>query len=387
MVTLGIEALVDRPASLAGDRVGLITNPSAVDPGLNPTLDLLDRQADVDLVKLFAPEHGIRGDVQAGVNIEDSVDEKTGLPVKSLYGNGRGLTPGMLEDVDAIVYDMQDIGCRFYTLIYTLANALHGVAAEDRRLVVLDRPNPIAPLAASGNRVDEHNASSVGDYGLPITHRMTVGELARFFNGEYDIDATLDVVPLEGWSRDTWYDETGLPWVNPSPNMPSLTTATLYPGTCFFEGTTLSEGRGTTKPFELVGAPWVDADRWAEALDGQDIDGVGFRPAYFTPMFSKHERKRIEGVQVHVLDRESIDPVTVGLTMLVSAFKLFPEADWLETNDGYFVDKLAAGDYLRKTVDGTAEDASPADIVADIRSMWQPELEAFDERREQYTLY
>ena len=388
MVRLGIESILESQDSLlSGDRLGLITNPSGVDSELRTTIDLLHDREAFDLRKLFGPEHGIRGSEQAGVEVEDSIDEKTGLPVKSLYGEERHLRPEMVTDLDAIVYDMQDIGCRFYTLIYTLAYALEGVAEAGKRMVVLDRPNPIAPLTPGGNRVPDSHSSFVGNYELPIIHGMTVGELARYFNGEFDIGADLEVVEMDGWERDVWYNETDLPWVYPSPNMPTLRTATIYPGTCFFEGTTLSEGRGTTKPFELVGAPWIDADEWADALAAEGLPGVGFRPAYFTPMFSKHEREDIEGVQVHVLDREAVDPVRVGLTMVISAFATYPDCDWVEYDEGYFVDKLAGGSYLRKTID-ELDAANGASEVADgIIGRWEDERNEFLDAREEYLLY
>ncbi|WP_049903308.1 exo-beta-N-acetylmuramidase NamZ family protein [Halococcus agarilyticus] len=388
MVRLGIENLMDREHStLTGERVGLITNPSGVDSNLTPTTDLLHAAEDVDLRQLFGPEHGIRGSKQAGVKVEDSIDEQTGLPVKSLYGDDRQLRPASVAELDTVVYDLQDIGSRFYTLIYTLAYALQGTAGTDTRIMVLDRPNPIAPLSVRGNRISSDVESFVGGYGLPIVHGLTVGELARYFNAEYEIGADLDVVELSGWSRGEWYDETGLPWIHPSPNMPTLTTATIYPGTCFFEGTTLSEGRGTTKPFELVGAPWIDAEEWSASLNELDLDGIGFRPAYFTPTFSKHERKDIEGVHVHILDRDAADPVAVGITMLASAFATYPECDWLTMDDDYFVDKLAGGEYLRKRIDAGGADVDPHELLGDVRDDWESDETAFTETRSQHLLY
>ena len=387
MVRLGIEALLDLHAdALAGQRLGLITNPSGVDSDLRPTIDLLYGHDEFDLRKLFGPEHGIRGSAQAGVKVDDSTDEKTGLPVQSLYGEDKRLRPEMVEGLDAVVYDIQDVGCRFYTIIYTLAYALEGAAEADTSIYVLDRPNPIAPLDPAGNRIPDTAASFVGNYRLPIVHGMTVGELARYFNGEFDIGADLEVVAMDGWQRDVWYNETDLPWVYPSPNMPTLRTATNYPGTCFFEGTTLSEGRGTTRPFELVGAPWINADEWAEILEGEDLPGVGFRPAYFTPMFSKHEREDIEGVQIHVLDREAVDPVMVGLTMLISAFAEYPDCDWVEYDGGYFVDKLAGGSYLRKTIDELDAANGASDVAAGIVDRWEDDRASFLDAREESLL-
>lgn len=388
MVRLGIETLIDEQTDLlAGERLGLITNPSGVTSDLTPTIDVLDGHDRIDLELLFAPEHGIRGNVQADVAVEEDVDGRTGLPVKSLYGERKARIHEDLSNVDVLVYDMQDVGCRFYTLVYTLAYALEGVARAEKRLVVLDRPNPIAPVAPVGNTVDSYGRAGLKGYDLPIVYRLTSGELARYLNTEFDIGAELDVVEMGGWDHSVWYDETSLPWVQPSPNMPTLTTATLYPGACLFEGTTLSEGRGTTKPFELIGAPWVDADSWADTLNAQGLDGVGFRPAYFTPMFSKHERRDIEGVQIHVLDREVIQPVKIGLTMLVSSFQLYSETSWLEFNGGYFVDQLAGGAYLRKTVDGVDPAVDPVDVATGVVESWSGDTDSYRDQYEAYTLY
>ncbi|WP_435156897.1 exo-beta-N-acetylmuramidase NamZ family protein [Haladaptatus sp. DFWS20] len=388
MVQLGVERLLDeRTDAVGNDRLGLITNPSGTDSDLNTTIDLLDERDAFDLRKLFGPEHGIRGDAQAGVKVDDSIDERTGLPVKSLYGEQRQLRSEMVADVDTLVYDMQDVGCRFYTIIYTLAYALEGAADAGKRMVVLDRPNPIAPLPVTGNRIDESVSSFVGAYELPIVHGLTVGELATYFNEEFNIGATLEVVEMRDWSRSSWFSDTDLPWVYPSPNMPTPGTATLYPGMCFFEGTNLSEGRGTTKPFELVGAPWVDADEWAAELSAQNLDGVAFRPAYFSPTFSKHERENVTGVQVHVLDRDAVNPVTVGLTVLASAFTTYDRCEWVEYDDGYFVDKLAGGSYLRETITTADAASEPRDIAADIAGHWEDDLAEFADVREEYLRY
>jgi beta-N-acetylhexosaminidase len=387
MVRLGIESVLDpRDSPLSGERLGLITNPSGVDSELRTTIDLLHGRAGFDLRKLFGPEHGIRGRAQAGVEIEDTIDEKTGLLVESLYGEETHLRPEMIDGLDAVVYDMQDVGCRYYTLVYTLAYALKGVAEAGKRIVVLDRPNPVAPLGVAGNRIPDAHASFVGGYRLPITHGMTVGELARYFNEAFDIGADLRVVELEGWTRETWYDATGLPWVPPSPNVPTLDTAAVYPGTCFFEGTNLSEGRGTTKPFELIGAPWIDAGSWADSLDGHGLSGVAFRPAYFTPTFSKHAQERVEGVQVHVRDRDAFEPVRVGLTMLLSAFGTYPDCDWVADGDDYFIDRLAGGPSLRKTVDEAADDDVLA-IANGITDRWDRDRESFLDARDPHLLY
>jgi len=388
MVELGIERLLSSHTDLvAGDRVGLITNPSGVDSELRSTIDLLADRDDVDLRRLFGPEHGIRGRAKAGEHVEDEVDEETGLPVSSLYGETRRPTAEMLSDVDVLVYDMQDVGVRYYTLVYTLAYAIEGAAAHDTRVVVLDRPNPIAPLEPAGNRVPDEHSSFVGNYRLPVVHGLTVGELARYFDGAFEMDADLDVVELAGWSHDQWYDETGLPWVPPSPNMPTLETATLYPGTCLFEGTTLSEGRGTARPFTLLGAPWIDAEAWARTLRGLDLPGVGFRPAYFTPQYQKHEGERVEGVQVHLRDRDAVRPLEVGLSLLASAFRDYPESEWRTFDGEHFVDRLAGGPSLRERIDAMDADESLGAFVERVRSSWRDDRSGFAAERTEYELY
>jgi beta-N-acetylhexosaminidase len=388
MVELGVERLLtSRIDRLTGDRIGLITNPSGVDSELRSTVDLLAENEHVDLCRLFGPEHGVRGRASAGEHVESGVDGPTGLPVSSLYGETRRPTGEMLADIDTLVYDMQDLGVRYYTLAYTLAHAIEGAAEHDTRVVVLDRPNPIAPLDIRGNRVPDEHASFVGNYRLPVCHGLTVGELARYFDGEFDIGAALEVVTLDGWTRDTWYDETGLSWVAPSPNMPTLETAILYPGTCLFEGTTLSEGRGTARPFKLVGAPWIDAGEWAETLNGLGLDGVRFRPAHFTPRYQKHEGEDVDGVEAHLRDRDAVDPLEVGLSMLVTAFRDYPETEWRTHEGDHFIDRLAGGPELRERLDALDDDANASDVVAEHRLSWGDDREAFASAREAYELY
>jgi beta-N-acetylhexosaminidase len=387
MVRTGLSVLQDNMTPLTDGTVGLITNPSGVAADLTTTIDILHDHPDVDLVRLFGPEHGIRGKAQAGEHVEDSTDDRTGLPVTSLYGETRRVDPEMVADIDTVVYDMQDVGCRFYTYLYTLAYALEGVGQTDTDFVVLDRPNPVAPLGVDGKRVPPDEGSFVGDYRLPITHGLTVGELARYFNGEFDMGATLSVVELDGWDRSMWYDDLDLPWVPPSPNIPTLDTATLYPGTCLFEGTTLSEGRGTTKPFELVGALWIDGGEWAKALNGLDLSGVRFRPTHFTPTFSKHEGEDVEGVQIHVTDRDALSPVAVGLKLLLSTFSRHPETEWRLVDGMHFVDRLAAGEWLRETVADVDSETDVDRLYEDIRKKWDSDLTEFASLRDTYGIY
>lgn len=387
MVELGVDRLLaDRADLIAGDRVGLLTNPSGVDSQLRPTVDRLYDHERIDLRRLFGPEHGIRGLANAGAAVDHGTDETTGLPVASLYGETRRPTAEMLADLDALVYDLQDVGTRYYTLVYTLAYSLEAAAKHDVRFVVLDRPNPIAPLGVSGNRVSDDHASFVGDYRLPVTHGLTVGELARYVEGEYAVGADLEVVRMASWSREDWYCDTGLPWVPPSPNMPTPETAILYPGTCLFEGTNLSEGRGTTRPFKVVGAPWIDSDEWARTLEALALPGVRFRPAAFRPAFSKHEGKAIEGVQVHLTDRDVVEPLFVGTAMLVSAFQASEETDWQRMDGVAHIDRLAGGPALQKAME-TAGDKDLLTVVERLRDDWQSASDEFVDIRTAYELY
>lgn len=293
----------------------------------------------------------------------------------------------MIDDIDAVLFDIQDVGARFYTYIYTLAYAMETIGKTDKRIVVLDRPNPIAPLSPTGSRIDEENATFIGDYRLPIIHGMTVGELARYFNGEFEMGADLEVVPMRGWRRNAWYDETGLPWVPPSPNMPTLDTATIYPGMVYFEATTLSEGRGTTKPFEFIGAPWIDAQEWANSLNELNLPAVRFRPVWFTPTFDDHEGNTAAGVQIHILNRDIVQPVRVGLTMLISAFLTYPQSDWISWGDTYAIDSRANGSELRKTIENADADINPVALADRIRNGWADDLREFRRVRRPYLLY
>lgn len=377
----GLEVFLEREyRKYKGAILGLITNPSGVDRRLRSTIDLIYGHPELDLKLLFGPEHGVRGNWQAGVKVADTLDENTGLLVKSLYGSSKHLSPEMINGLDVIIYDLQDVGARYYTIIYTLAYALEGVKEAGKKMIVLDRPNPISPLDVAGNVIKDDYNSFVGGYRLPIVHGMTVGELAYYFNREFEIGAELEVVKMEGWDHGQWYEETGLPWVYPSPNMPTVETAILYPGTCLFEGTNLSEGRGTSKHFEIIGAPWISAGQWAKELNSRGLPGVVFRPVYFSPTFSKYQGEQLEGVQVHIMNRKEIDPVRIGITMLASAFKNFPESAWIDYDGEYFIDKLAGDDYLREGI-------NQGYGYSEISKQWKEELTRFKKIREEYLLY
>jgi uncharacterized protein YbbC (DUF1343 family) len=292
---LDVIAAEGHPA-LRGARVGLLTNHTGVDRRLRSGIDLLRSRGDLQLAALFAPEHGIRGEAQAGAVIADAIDARTGLPVHSLYGDVQRPLPETLGGLDALVFDVQDVGVRYATYASTCLLCLEAAAEAGIAFVVLDRPNPLGG-EVEGNVLDPAFVSFVGAHPVPIRHGLTIGELARLVAAERGLPPPI-VVPLRGWRRDLWHDQTGLPWVSPSPNLPTLDSLTLYPGTCLIEGTNVSEGRGTTRPFELIGAPWLAAHSLADELAGRNLPGVAFRPVWFVPTFSKHVGATCSGVQI-----------------------------------------------------------------------------------------
>lgn len=374
----GIEVLLaDLPPWLRGKDIGLITNMTGVDRQLRSDIDLLAARHDLCLVKLFGPEHGVRGDAQAGMHVDSSRDASTGLPVFSLYGTTREPTPAMLAGLGALVFDIQDIGTRYYTYPYTLAGVLRAARRAGIPVVVLDRPDPIGGERVEGPVLDPEYASFVGMFPIPVRHGMTIGELALLFNEEFGIGADLHVVKMRGWQRG---DGDRLPWVPPSPNMPSPRTALVYPGIGLFEGTNLSEGRGTTTPFEVVGAPFVDGQALAARMNALGLPGVRFRPLHFTPTFSKYSGQSCGGVQIHVLDEEAFRPVRTGIALLQAIHALYPEKMEFLPGQPPFFDKLAGNGWLRKAI----EDGEP---LSDIEARWQPGLQRFMDVRKRYLLY
>lgn len=375
-------------ATLAGQKVGIITNPTGILTNLRTIVDEMHEAGTVDIVGVFGPEHGFRGTAQAGGSEGTHTDPRTGLTVYDAYGANAAKMEQLFRTagVETVVFDIQDAGARFYTYIWTMYTAMRAAVATGARFVVLDRPNPTGGTAR-GPMMTTAYTSGVGAKEIVQAHGMTVGELARFFDAEFlPADAggrlsELSVVEVRGWRRDMPYAATGLPWVMPSPNMPTPDTALVYPGTGMFEGTNLSEGRGTTRPFELVGAPYVDY-RWAERLAAREIPGVGFREAYFTPTFSKHLNKVCGGVQVHVTDPMTFDPLRVAVEMLVAAKAVYPEFAWRVDNDPrpYWIDKLSGSTRLREQV---TAGASADEVVG----AWSAELADFNRRRAQYLLY
>ena len=318
-VRTGLEELLARPGRIRGARVGLIANPTAVTPDLaHAALHLKDLKS-ATLVALFGPEHGVFASAQDLEEVGDLKDPRTGLPVFSLYGETRIPTASMLAGIDVLIFDVQDVGSRYYTFIYTMLHAMQACAAHGVRLLVLDRPNPIGGQRVQGNVLDPRFLSFVGMHPLAVRHGMTVGELAMMFADELDLSLELDVIPMKGYRRAMDFEDTGLPWVLPSPNMPTVDTAYVYPGGCLIEGTNLSEGRGTTRPFHLVGAPWLDPWRLASDLDQAELGGLAFRPCYFTPTFHKHAGILCGGVEVHVTERKKVDAFLAYLVMIEKA--------------------------------------------------------------------
>jgi len=387
-VELGLERLLqDRYVALRGARVGLICNQASVDHSYQHAADLLHSHPQIELRALFGPQHGIRGDVQDNmIETGHSLDRKTGLPVHSLYSETREPTDAMLQDVDVLVFDMQDVGCRIYTFVYTLANCMRAAHRLGKKVIVCDRPNPFNGASVAGNILEPEYASFVGQFPLPTRHGMTVGELARMFNEHFKIDCDLDVISMEGWKREFWHDETDAPWVLPSPNMPTLDSATVFPGTVHFEGTQVSEGRGTTRPFELIGAPYIDPDAYADRLNALKLDGVFFRSCVFQPTFQKHGGVSCGGVQIHVLDRNSFEPWLAGIAMTKLIHDMYPdEFRWKQPPYEYVYDKNPFD-----VISGTAkireafEQGTALDVIAEATK--QP-LEEFKKLREQFLLY
>ena len=381
---LGVEVLLGRRKGLVrGARVGLITNPAGVDQRLRSTVDLLYQNPDVSLSALYGPEHGVRGSAQAGAYLPSYVDERTGLPVHSLYGETRKPTPEMLADIDVLLFDLQDVGARPYTYLSTLALALQAASEQGLPFVVLDRPNPLGGAEVQGPVLEPGYASFVGLYPLPLRHGLTAGELALFFNGTSGFNAELTVAPMDGWERAMYYDATPLPWAPPSPNLPTLTAALVYPGTVLLEGANLSEGRGAAKPFELVGAPFINGDELAESLGRSSLPGVIFRAASFAPTFSKYNGELCHGVRLHVTDRQAYKPVETGLSVVKAVRDLYPEAfSFLPPGDGGppFFDRLVGNGWVREgLLEGVA--------VASLARRWGPGLRRFIKQREPYLLY
>jgi uncharacterized protein YbbC (DUF1343 family) len=376
----GFENLAaDAYAPLSGQKAGIVTNPTGITRTAEHIVDVMHRDPRVEVTAVFGPEHGFRGTAQAGGSEGRHDDPATGLPVYDTYlKSGRPLADVFTASgVDTVVFDIQDVGARFYTYIWTLYDCMEAAALAGKRFVVLDRPNPVTGRAAEGPVLHEEFASFVGRRPIAQAHGMTVAELAGLFNGEFlDTPVALETVRMSGWRRSAFHDASGLPWVPPSPNMPTPDTALVYSGTCLFEGTNLSEGRGTTRPFELLGAEGVDG-RWAAAVNGLGLPGVRFREAYFAPTFSKFQGKTVGGVQLHVTDRAAFDPVRTGIALLVTARRVWDGFAW---RPDHWIDRLTGSDRVRTMIDAGAD-------TDEVTGAWQEELAAFRRVRKGYLLY
>jgi uncharacterized protein YbbC (DUF1343 family) len=385
---LGLDLILESQLQLvSGSRVGLIVNPASVNSRFDHAADLFWNHPGIRLTAMFGPQHGIRAETQDNmIEWQSFKDARTALPAFSLYGEARKPSPDMLADVDVLVSDVQDVGTRVYTFIYTMALAMEAARDNGKRFIVLDRPNPINGLQIEGNILEPGFVSFVGMFPIPMRHGMTIGELALLFNQEFGIGCDLEVVKMEGWSRNMWHDQTGLPWVMPSPNMPTLDTAAVYPGCVFLEGTNVSEGRGTTRPFEILGAPFVDPYQLADELRGAGLPGVHFRPLYFQPTFHKFAGKTCGGIQLHVTDRTSFKPVITGIAAISAIRRLWPEHfAWKEPPYEYVFDKLpfdviAGTDKVRAHIEAGAS-------ASDIEAGWEDDVERFAELRRPYLLY
>ncbi|MEU1417617.1 DUF1343 domain-containing protein [Streptomyces sp. NPDC049097] len=376
----GFERLeADGYALLDGRRVGIVTNPTGVTRDVRHIVDVMHADPRVNLVAVFGPEHGFRGTAQAGGSEGRYDDPATGLPVYDTYlKSGKALADIFTASgVDTIVFDIQDAGARFYTYIWTLYDCMEAAQLAGKRFVVLDRPNPVTGRSAQGPVLHKEFATFVGRQPISQAHGMTVAELARLFNGEFlATPVALETVLMTGWKRSDFFDASGLPWVPPSPNMPTPDTALVYSGTCLFEGTNLSEGRGSTRPFELLGAEGIDG-RWAAEAERLDLPGAHFREAYFAPTFSKFQGKTVGGLQIHVHDRTAYDPVRTGVALLVTAKKVWSGFAWRPDN---WIDTLTGSTRVRTMIDAGA---TADEVVA----AWQDELAAFRRVRKGYLVY
>jgi uncharacterized protein YbbC (DUF1343 family) len=387
-VTLGIDRLLTVERSLvAGARVGLVCNPASVDASFQHTADRLRNDPDVTLATLFGPQHGFRSDLQDNmVETPHGRDCRRHVPIYSLYSETREPTSDMLRGLDLLIVDLQDVGTRVYTFVYTMANCMRAAARHGVRVVVCDRPNPIGGDQIEGGLLQDPWTSFVGQFPIPMRHGMTIGELARLFNEEFGIGAALDVVGLDGWRREAYLDDTGLPWVIPSPNLPTLDSAIVYPGAVLIEGTLLSEGRGTTRPFELIGAPWVDGERLADAMNARGLPGVHFRPAFFEPTFQKHAKRSCGGCQIHVLDRRAFAPLRTAVELIEEFHAANPDRfEWRNPPYEYEHDKepidiLYGTDRLRHAIDERGG-------VRALIDSWRVEEDDFARQRKPYLLY
>src|SRR4030042_1824688 len=376
------------PKKLRGSRIGLLVHPASVNKKLNHAVNLFIKSKKFKLKALFGPQHGIRGETQDNmIEWEGFLDTHTGLPVFSLYGYTRKPESAMLKDVDVMVIDIQDTGSRYYTFIWTMELCMQACMEMNKSIVMLDRPNPLGGHIAEGPVLEMAYASFVGQHPLPIRHGMTIGEIGNYLQNEFYPSLDFHVIPMQGWTRKMWFDETCMPWIMPSPNMPTLDTATVYPGMCLLEGTNLSEGRGTTRPFEIFGAPFIEPDLLVKHLEKSKLPGVMFRPLYFQPTFQKHAGKTCGGAQLHVTHRERFKPFKTGVAILKAVHDLYPEYfSWKQPPYEYETEKMPI-DILAGTgkLRGDIEKGEKLDRMEE---WWQEESMEFDKViRKKYLIY
>jgi len=392
-IQTGIEKLLaDPPPILQGKRLGLLLNPASVaclngDQRFQSTRELIANHYPDQLKVLFSPQHGFFAEKQANmVPSEDLIDPLLKIPAFSLYGKIRIPTEAMLEPIDVLIVDLQDVGTRVYTFIYTMALCLQAARAHNKQVLVLDRPNPIGGNRIEGNCLKPEYASFVGMYPIPMRHGLTIGELALLFNDHFDIGCELSVISMAGWKRDMLYYDTGLPWIPPSPNLPTPTSALVYPGQVLWEGTNISEGRGTTQPFEILGAPFIDTARLEARIPRDKLAGIYLRPLAFEPVSDKWEKKLCHGFQLHIIDSTIYRPYRTTLSLLQAVVSVYPDAfEWRSPPYEYEFEKLPfdliTGDPLVRTaVEGL-------DPLEDLEQSWAQELKCFDEIRRPYLLY
>jgi uncharacterized protein YbbC (DUF1343 family) len=391
-IRVGLEQLVDTPGMLSGVRVGFCCNHTAVNRELRHGIDLLTAQG-VNVVRLFGPEHGVRATAQDMEGVSGRIDPVSGIECISLYGSSEASlrpTKDQLSDLDVILFDIQDIGTRYYTYQATLGYMMEVAGEVGTKVVVLDRPNPINGVSVEGNMVLPGFDSFVGAYPIANRHGMTVGELGHYFKRYCGVECDYEVIEVNGWRRSMWFDETGLPWVFPSPNMPTLETATIYPGMCLLEATTLSEGRGTTRPFHLVGAPWVNPDRFVTACEREasraGLRGVAFRPAVFVPGFQKHSGVSCGGLEVHITDRDQLDATLLGLVVVCAAYSLDSKAFGWREEPYEFIEDVPAIDLLTGS-SAYRQALEQGTSIGDVYASWADPLSEFMARRESCLLY
>ena len=387
-IQVGLDNISQYNELFQNKRVGIVTNHTAYNSHHKHIIDVFLEMPDVKVTALFGPEHGIRGSAEAGAKVDSETDPLRHVPIYSLYGKTRKPMPEMLKDVDLLVFDIQDIGARFYTYIYTMAYAMEAAAEQGIPFVVCDRPNPITGVKVEGNILDPKFASFVGLFPIPVRHGMTVGELARMFNGEgwlaNGVKADLTVIPLKNWRREMWFDQTGLTFIKPSPNMPDLASATVYPGICLVEGTNVSAGRGTSIPFQVFGAPWVDGAQFSNALNALRLAGVDFKDTVFTPvpiegaaLNPKYKNRRCGGVKIRVTNRDRFQPFRGGLEIINLLYRMYPDSfRWRESG----FDRLCGTDTIRKAIIA----GQPIDKIVE---SWREDFADFMQIRKKYLLY